>query len=118
MEKLSNKHQRTTVVITHVDGRTKVKAIANLYPDKVLLSWRAEGVDWSRSITHEEAVKSGILDPCSTQGYSAYEKEISEKLKSYPLLKWQNQSTVKLAKSLFKKGYSVNETVSVIILNS
>lgn len=118
MKKLSSKNQRTTAIITHVDGITKVKATADLYPDKVLLYWKAEGTDWSREITHDEAVKMGIMDVCSTEEYRSFEKDVAEKLKKYPLLKWQSSATVKLAKRLFKSGYSVEETVGVIILNS
>jgi len=50
--------------------------------------------------------------------YQEYEKEVADKLKKYVALQWQNKKSAALCKKLYKKGYSISDTVSFIILNS
>lgn len=49
--------------------------------------------------------------------YSNFEKEVAERLKQYVLIK-PTIKHLKMCKSLYKKGYTISDTVGMIILNS
>jgi hypothetical protein len=55
-----------------------------------------------------------------SEGYSTYdefEKEVAKRLKDYVLVK-PTSKHIKLCRRLYKKGYTVADTVGLIILNS
>lgn len=47
-----------------------------------------------------------------------FENKVSDELKKYPFLNWKNKKTLKLVRKLFKKGYSISQTVQLVILNN
>ena len=49
--------------------------------------------------------------------YEDFEKEVAKRLKQYVLIKL-NSKHVKLCRKLFKQGYTVADTVGMLILNS
>jgi methyltransferase-like protein len=46
-----------------------------------------------------------------------FEKEVGKRLKQYVLIKF-NTKHVKLCRKLYKQGYTISDTVSMLILNS
>lgn len=50
--------------------------------------------------------------------YQEWSKNLVEILKKYPFLKWQTRKTDRLAKRLFKEGYTPESAAGLIILNS
>lgn len=48
----------------------------------------------------------------------SFETDIAIELAKHPFLEWRNRKTHRLVKSLFKKGYSLKQTVYFVILNS
>lgn len=50
--------------------------------------------------------------------YNQWSKEVVNELKKRPFLKWQTKKNNRLSKRLFKEGYTVQQAVSMIILNS
>lgn len=49
--------------------------------------------------------------------YDDFEKEVAKRLKQYVFIKLKSKH-VRLCRSLFKKGYTVADTVGMLILNS
>ena len=49
--------------------------------------------------------------------YEDFEKEVASRLKQYVLVKL-NSKHVKLCRNLFRQGYTVADTVGMLILNS
>jgi hypothetical protein len=49
--------------------------------------------------------------------YEDFEKEVASRLKQYVLVKL-NSKHVKLCRKLFRQGYTVADTVGMLILNS
>lgn len=49
---------------------------------------------------------------------SPFEKQVAYQLSFYPLLQWKNKKTARLVRKLFKQGYSVKETVGIVVLNN